>query len=127
MKELYQKVAIETLNNGAVLERINHELNKVVKNICDPNTSAKAPREIILKIKLVPTEDRQSAAISTSCASKLVSGESLVGRIYLEAGSAFEPRTAIEASLFDGVIITDDEENELNNKPQKRRKELSVC
>jgi hypothetical protein len=99
----YRQVRIETLQGGAVLERINHEMQKVYKNISDINTDPKASRELTLKIKFVPTEDRHSAGISVSCSSKLVSGETLCARIYFEEGAAFEPKEPVAGSLFDST------------------------
>jgi len=97
----YREVSIETLQGGAILERINHEMQKVYRNISDINTDPKASRELTLKIKFVPTEDRHSAGISVSCSSKLVSGETLKARIYFEEGSAFEPKEPVAGSIFD--------------------------
>jgi hypothetical protein len=99
----YREVSIETLQGGAVLERINHEMLKIYKNISDINTDPKANRELGLKIKFVPTEDRHSAGISVSCSSKLVSGEAMLARIYFEEGTAFEPKEPVAGSLFDNV------------------------
>ncbi len=101
MSEAYQKVDIVTLGSGSVVERINMELRKIFANISDINTDPKASRELQLKIKFVPTEDRQSAGMAVSCSSKLVSGEQLKGRIYLNGADAFESKPPVAGSLFD--------------------------
>ena len=43
--------------NGAIKERIDYEMGRVMQNISDPNTKASAKREITLKITLA---DRKS-------------------------------------------------------------------
>ena len=48
--------------NGAIKERIDYEMGRVMQNISDPNTKASAKREITLKITLAPDEDRQQQA-----------------------------------------------------------------
>lgn len=45
--------------NGAIKERIDYEMGRVMQNISDPNTKASAKREITLKITLAPDEDRK--------------------------------------------------------------------
>jgi hypothetical protein len=63
-------VSLETLNSGAAIELWNRELDAVLQNIADPNTKATAPREVILKVKLVPAESRKHADVSIQVSSK---------------------------------------------------------
>ena len=44
--------------NGAIKERIDYEMGRVMQNISDPNTKASAKREITLKITLAPETHR---------------------------------------------------------------------
>lgn len=63
MEERIEQLAdLTTLGNGAALEKFGHELAKVVENIRDPNTDAKAKRKIILEIVFLPQEDREAVA-----------------------------------------------------------------
>jgi hypothetical protein len=111
MKEAYRTLDICTMQDGAVVERINAELMKVAQNVRDINTDAKAPREITLKLKLIPTEDRQSMGIVVSCASKLVSGEKLMGRVYFDdAGRPVEPKDVKPGNLFEEALEATEEE-----------------
>lgn len=52
--------------NGAIKERIDYEMGRVMQNISDPNTKASAKREITLKITLAPDEDRKHSDPVTS-------------------------------------------------------------
>lgn len=47
------------LGRGAMLERFDYEMQKVVDNILDPNTPATKPRKVTLTITLKPDADRQ--------------------------------------------------------------------
>lgn len=62
---------VETLYKGAVIERVNVELEKVLQNILDPNTKAKAKRSVLLKITLTPSESREIAEVEIATESKL--------------------------------------------------------
>lgn len=121
MSEQFRKMEITTLGDGAVIERVNIEMAKVFANIIDINTDPTASREIHLKIKFKPSDDRLSCATSVSCSSKLCSMEQLVKRVYFgENGEAFERKEPIAEGLFSDVTI---EENEEKHK----KKGLKVC
>ena len=66
---------------GAVEESINMSIRKVLDNIQDKNTKATNLREITLKIKMKPGEDREDVSIVYETSEKLA------------------PRRAIEAEL----------------------------
>ena len=51
--------SILQMAKGAVQERVDYEVSRVVDNILDPNTEATAKRKITLTIELKPDPDRQ--------------------------------------------------------------------
>ena len=57
--------------NGAIKERIDYEMGRVMQNISDPNTKASAKREITLKITLAPDEDRKHIEVSCTASGQL--------------------------------------------------------
>ena len=61
----------ETLACGGVLERLQDEFDKVLANIADPNTEAKKPRTVTLKITIKPNEQRNLADMSILTSSSL--------------------------------------------------------
>jgi len=65
------KTTLEQLAMGAVMEAFDYELQNVVENILDPNTEAKAKREITIKLKVKPNEHRNMADVEAHTASKL--------------------------------------------------------
>lgn len=66
-----ETVTVETISGGAAIERLNLELGRVLKNIADKNTNPKTIREINLKIKIRPSEDRSLGEVSIQGTSKL--------------------------------------------------------
>ena len=50
--------------NGAIKERLDYEMGRVIQNISDPNTKATAKRTITVKITLEPDEERQHVEVS---------------------------------------------------------------
>lgn len=53
-----ENVTLESLNQGAALERFNLALQDVLDNIQDPNTDPKKARTVTLKVTFKPDGDR---------------------------------------------------------------------
>lgn len=64
-------ITLGSLMDGGLEESVAIELKKVIINILDPNTSSKKSREINIKIKLTPWENRKNCNVSTEVKSKL--------------------------------------------------------
>lgn len=82
----FQEVeALANLNSGAIEELFKPELQKVLNNLGDNNTSWKVAREINIKIKFRLThESRENAVSEVSVASKLAQPKAHEGGIFLE-------------------------------------------
>jgi len=65
------EMTLETLAGGAAGELFLHELERVAENILDVNTEADAVRSITLKVTIKPGDERGSAGVTVTCASKL--------------------------------------------------------
>lgn len=63
--------SLSDLMDGGPEERFNRELEKVWANVYDPNTDARKPREVMLKVKIIPNERRDTCDFRVSVASKL--------------------------------------------------------
>mgnify|MGYP004509543737 FL=1 len=50
---------------GAIKERVDYDAARVVENILDPNTDAKAKRKITLTIDFLPSADRTHITVHT--------------------------------------------------------------
>lgn len=65
-----EKMSLVNLCGGAAVERFDDALQDVLQNIGDPNTEDGA-REITLKVKIKPADNRSILHIEVSCAPKL--------------------------------------------------------
>lgn len=52
---------LDELMDGALTERFNREMDRVLKNVFDPNTDPKAKRQIQIIIEIKPNEAREMA------------------------------------------------------------------
>lgn len=106
-------VKIGNLSSGATLERADLELSKVLRNIMDPNTSAKTTREVNIKIKIKPTEDRLAAWISIQAMSKLAPVIEHVTQVYIGQDITGEPEISeiIKEELFPDFQANDSTKN----------------
>lgn len=99
-----EPLSLSNLGDGAALEMFEEELQKVLDNIVDPNTKAKSPREITLKIRITPDDERQLGMVELICTSKMTPARSfntncLLGRVG-RRGEAREIKTA-QTSFID--------------------------
>lgn len=63
--------SILQMAKGAIQERVDYEVTKVIDNILDANTDPKAKRKITLTIEMKPDENRQFISLSASAKSTL--------------------------------------------------------
>ena len=52
--------SILQMARGAIMERADYEMSRLLANILDPNTSATAKRKLTLTLELKPDDDRQT-------------------------------------------------------------------
>lgn len=66
-----QRSSLLQMAKGAIQERVDYEVSRVVDNILDMNTEAKVKRKVTLTIVMVPDDDRQVVKIEASAKSTL--------------------------------------------------------
>jgi len=69
---MYEKITLSTLKGGALEERFQYELKKVLENIVDPNTEAKKQRKITIELILLPDESLEVVGLEAKIKSTLV-------------------------------------------------------
>lgn len=75
MNEQMDRKSILEMSAGAILERVDLEMGKVLDNIMDPNTKATAKRKITVNLELIPSADRRVITVQTTAKSTLVATE----------------------------------------------------
>ena len=63
--------SILQMAKGAIEERVDYEVNRVVDNILDQNTKATGKRKIVLTIEFVPDDAREMIGVSVTAKSTL--------------------------------------------------------
>ena len=62
---------LDELMDGALTERFNMEMARVLQNVFDPNTDPKTKRQIQIVIEIAPNERRDAAAFTVDVKSKI--------------------------------------------------------
>lgn len=88
--------SILRMARGAIEERVDYEMDRVMQNILDPNTRAAQKRKITLSIELMPDEDRQQIRVSVTAKSTLAPTNPVTTSLYV-TGDQNGELTIVEA------------------------------
>lgn len=77
------EVLLSELNEGALQERFNFELEQVSKNIMDPNTDPDKKRKITIDITVMSDEYREGLVFDGQVKSKLAPRENVSARVLI--------------------------------------------
>jgi hypothetical protein len=95
---------MENIGGGAAREQFDDALCEVLANIQDPNTKAEAVREVTLKVKFKPNEDRTESIIEINVAPKLAPAKPYPSRIFIGKSIGGQPEAhevnANQSNLF---------------------------
>ena len=83
MSEQLDKKSILEMSMGAILERVDYEMGKVLDNIMDPNTKATGKRKITVGLELIPAADRKTITELTTAKSTLVPTEPITTSLFI--------------------------------------------
>jgi hypothetical protein len=105
-----EPVGYNNIGCGAAEEKFNVELEKVLRNIQDPNTPWNTAREITLKVIIKPEENRIDANIVIEAKSKLAPQKIFPSKIFIGKDVAGKPE-AHEINSKDMPLFPKPEEN----------------
>lgn len=83
-----KEASILEMAMGAIEERVNYEMDRVIKNILDRNTKATAKRKVVVELTLTPDDDRKVIAVSATAKSTLCPTNAIATSLYLGADPA---------------------------------------
>lgn len=83
MSEELDKKSILEMSMGAILERVDYEMGKVMDNILDPNTKATAKRKISVTLELTPSADRRTITVQSTAKCALVPTDPVTTSLYI--------------------------------------------
>lgn len=96
----------ETFAGGALAERVNAEMEKVLNNIADPNTAPTKTRKLTLSLTFKPGEDRQ------------VSDVNIEAKTSLQAAKPINTHIMIDRDINTGRIMAAEIRNQLPGQIQ---------
>lgn len=75
--------SILEMSQGAIMERVNYEMGKVIQNILDPNTKPDAKRKLTITMTLTPSADRKTIDVKTVSKSTLVATDAITTGLFI--------------------------------------------
>ena len=79
----YPKRSILQMARGAIQERADYEITKILDNILDPNTSATAGRKLTITLTLKPDDTRQNITVGVVAKSTLAATNPVTTSLYV--------------------------------------------
>lgn len=81
-------VDLNEFANGAVMERFNIELQKVLENIADPNTDPKKARKLNITVTLKADGERDIASVGIQAKTTLAPAKDIETKIVIDQDQA---------------------------------------
>ena len=110
MDERQEKSILE-MGRGAIMERADYEMRAMIRNILDPNTSAKAARKLNITLTFKPGDDRQTIVVECVAKSTLASTNAITTMLYVldedtvvEMAPQIPGQLAVDAGEQEGTI-----------------------
>lgn len=75
--------SIVQMARGAIEERIDLEMTKILENILDPNTKATAKRKLTVTFDFLPDAERQTLSVAATAKSTLVPTNPVATALYV--------------------------------------------
>lgn len=104
--------SILEMARGAVTERVDYEMGRVLENIQDPNTKATEKRKITLTIEFTPDDERSTIAVSVTAKSTLAATTPIRTALYANADAYGEFRAVEMTPQIPGQLGFGGEEQE---------------
>ena len=79
---------LDELMDGALTERFNREMERVLGNVFDPNTNPSAKRQIQIVIDIKPNERRDAAEFKVDVKSKIAPPVAIAQTVFLHMDDA---------------------------------------
>lgn len=102
-------IDLSNFADGAVAERFNLELQKVLENIADPNTDPKKARKLTMTIMLKADEKRDIASVSIQTKTSLVPAKDIETKIVMDCDAKGNVVGAELKSGSKGQMFIDDD------------------
>lgn len=88
--------SILEMARGAIMERVDIEMPKIIENIMDPNTKATKPRELTVTLVLTPDDSRQIVALDSTIKAKVQPYNPIRTNLYITDAADGDGYTVLE-------------------------------
>ena len=78
--------SILQMAQGAIMERVDYEMSRVLDNILDPNTKATAKRKLTVTLTFTPDDEREHVTVDTVVKPALAATNPVVTSLYVADG-----------------------------------------
>ena len=75
--------SILEMASGAIKEKVDYEVSRVIENILDPNTKPDAKRKLTISLVLTPSADRKTITVRTTAKSTLVATDPVTTGLFI--------------------------------------------
>jgi len=89
MDEKFKLASLQSIAGGEAIAQFDFQLNRAIENCLDVNTEAKAKRQVVLKVTILPTEDRKSAMVTFNAEAKLPGDRPGIEQLHFAKNEAF--------------------------------------
>lgn len=98
---------------GAIQERVDYEVSRVVDNILDMNTPADAKRKVVLTLELIPDKERRVVKVNASAKATLAQVTSVGTSLVITSDGNGEMMLAEIVPQVPGQVSMDGDEQEV--------------
>ena len=106
------ETSILQMAKGAIQERVDYEMRRVVDNILDTNTKATAKRKITLTVELTPDDERETISVKATAKSTLAATNPIATSLYITGDQNGVPVIAELVPHIPGQMTLDGKEQE---------------
>jgi len=83
-----EKVSVLAMARGAIAERADYEMYKIIENILDPNTAANKKRTLTITLEITPDFARENLSMRCIAKSKLEPTSPVSTSLYITSGES---------------------------------------
>jgi len=91
-----EKKSILEMARGAMLERVDYEMSRIVDNILDANTKATAKRKLTITMEFQPDDERTNITTNVTAKSSLVPTNPVRTSLYISGETATGEMQVVE-------------------------------
>lgn len=120
-------IDLNTFAEGALAERLNEEIQKVLENIANPNTDAKKARKVAVTLTFKPGGNRSIATVAIDAKSTILQSIPVETEMMLDYTGkgvvGFELKSGIPGqTFFDGQEVRTDTGEVISEESNKSEK-----